>query len=69
MPEKKSKTKEHASKSGIIKRPILEPKVLYEPPPPPSTLPEMRDEGATTGAMPVVSEGEDDSAERDDDNG
>jgi len=50
----------------MIPRINLEPNAPKEPPRP-TTLPEMRDIGATTGIMPVITEGEDISAERDDD--
>ncbi|GAB4527425.1 MAG: hypothetical protein OHK0046_45230 [Anaerolineae bacterium] len=68
MADKKTNTKDVTTQSGILPRPSLEPKILYETPPP-TSLPEMRDEGATTGAMPIVLEGEDRSAQRDDDEG
>lgn len=57
-----------SSKSGVIPRPVVEPETRREAPPP-ETLPEADENAsATTGVLPVVSEGEDQSAERDDDN-
>ncbi|MFW5691564.1 MAG: hypothetical protein ACOCXZ_03590 [Chloroflexota bacterium] len=65
----KPKTKSRAAtKSGIFPRPIFEPEARREAPPAPDEPPEFHAEtGATTGIMPVVTEGEDSSAERDDD--
>jgi len=54
------------TESGLIPLPNFEPETTKEPPRP-TTLPELRDQGATTGMMPVITEGEDLSAERDDD--
>jgi len=54
------------TESGLIPRSDLEPNTNKEPPRP-TTLPEFRDIGATTGIMPVITEGDDNSAERDDD--
>lgn len=38
-----------------------------QPPPPPATLPEFPEDGASTGLVSVVSEDSDDSAQRDED--
>jgi hypothetical protein len=54
------------TKSGVFKRPVIEPEIRKEAPPP-EHLPGASDTGATTGMMPVVTEGEDGTAERDDD--
>jgi hypothetical protein len=54
------------SKSGLLLRSVLEPESRQDVSPP-SKLPEQPDDGATTGIMPVVSEGEDRSAQRDSD--
>jgi hypothetical protein len=64
----KSKTQEHAafSKTGVIRRSNVEPATQRDPERP-TTLPEMHDKGSTTGVLPVVTEGEDRSAERDND--
>ena len=62
----KAPKKSSITESGMIPRINLEPNAPKEPPRP-TTLPEMRDIGATTGIMPVITEGEDISAERDDD--
>jgi hypothetical protein len=51
-----------SSKSGVLPRPVLEPENRHEPPVPPTTLPELKDSGATTGTMPAVREGHDSSA-------
>jgi hypothetical protein len=50
------------SKSGVMKRPVLEPEGRREAPLPPATLPEIKDSGATTGTMPAIREGHDSSA-------
>ncbi len=61
------------SKSGMFPRPsfaepdIRRDELRHEAPPPPQYPPEYFDAGATTGAMPVITEGDDDSAERDND--
>lgn len=68
MADKPKTTEKVTTKSGVLPRPILEPEARKEPPRP-TTLPQYRDEGATTGAMPTVTEGEDPSAERDEDRG
>jgi hypothetical protein len=66
MSDKPKVTSDWNSPSGIIRRPTDEP-------PKPETLPtkkrrDHRDEmGATTGMMPVVTEGTDNHAERDSD--
>ncbi len=68
MPDKSTTQNESVSKSGVLRRPNFEPETHHEKPRP-TTLPEFRDEGSTTGLMPVITEGEDNSAERDDDEG
>lgn len=56
---KSPKAQQSAStKSGIMRRPVLESEGRREPPYPP-TLPEFKEDEATTGAMQVVSEGRD----------
>lgn len=67
MPDKPRTDDRSISRSGIFKRAVVEPELPLEQPPRPSTLPEYRDEGATTGALPIVNEGEDLDAERDKD--
>lgn len=72
MPAEKPKTqpKHSATKSGIFPRPnfAVEPEAKRDPPPPPNRAPEPRtDHGATTGMMPIITEGEDKGAQRDDD--
>jgi hypothetical protein len=64
----KGKTQEHAaySKTGVIRRTNVEPSTQRDPERP-TTLPELHDEGSTTGVLPVITEGEDRSAERDND--
>jgi hypothetical protein len=54
------------TKSGLLLRSILEPESRQDVSPP-SRLPEQPNDGATTGIMPVISEGEDRSAQRDSD--
>lgn len=63
------KTTEQAlSKSGVLPRPILvDQKLLRETPPPIAS--DLRDDGATTGIIQIIVEGEDKSAQRDDDKG
>lgn len=65
----KTESKHGKSKSGMFPRPAFtEGEARREPPPPPPKhLPGKFDGGATTGSMPVVTEGEDHSAERDND--
>lgn len=60
--------KESHGKSGVMPLPILEPLEKREPPMP-RTLPELDDRpsGSTTGLMPIVTEGVDTSAEREQD--
>ena len=67
MPDKpKTQPRRSTSKSGMFPRPaFVENEQRQEAPPPPSHPPEYFDAGATTGKMPVVTEGEDSSAERD----
>jgi hypothetical protein len=69
MPDPKRDIEQALSKSGVIPRAKIEPEHDRERPPErPTTLPEHPEEtGATTGIMPVVAEGKDTSAERDDD--
>jgi len=57
------------TKSGVFPRAVIEPPAQREaPPPPPSHLPESKGEGATTGRIRIVmTEGEDESADRDED--
>jgi hypothetical protein len=54
------------SKSGVFPRTVQEPETRREAVKP-SQLPEMRDDGATTGIFPIVTEGRDPSAEGDED--
>ncbi len=56
------------SKSGIMPRPVLEPEDRREPPLP-QNVPEIddQDKTTTTGRLPIVTEGEDHSAEREHD--
>ena len=71
MPDQasKSRNKRSTSKSGVMPMPVLEPPERHEPPM--STVaPELVDKSDTatsTGVIPIVSEGEDTSAEREDD--
>lgn len=66
MQDQSQADKRATSKSGVLRRPTIEPE-HHPDPPRPYRLPEQRDEeGATTGAVPVVNEGEDLRAERDD---
>jgi len=61
--------KQAVSKSGLMPRPVFdaEPNLLRERVP---EQPEKHvDTGATTGIMPIVTEGEDCTASRDDDRG
>jgi hypothetical protein len=68
MPNKPRDRQSALSKSGFLPRPVFEPEGRKEPPPPPVSLPEFRDEqSATTGIFPIVSEGYDSSAVGDDD--
>ena len=68
MSDKSHTEDRHISKSGVFRRTVLEPDLPREQQPArPNTLPEYRDEGATTGAIPVIDEGEDLNAERDHD--
>lgn len=56
---KSPKAQQSAStKSGIMRRPVLEPEGRREPPYP-TTLPELKEDEATTGAIQVVNEGRD----------
>lgn len=56
------------TKSGIMPRPVLEPEDRREPPPPPSVAEiDDQDKTTTTGKLPIVTEGEDRSAEREHD--
>jgi hypothetical protein len=61
--------KPSVTKSGLIPRAVLEPLMSNEETPPPVKLPEQPDDGASTGIFPVITEGEDSSAARDDDDG
>ncbi|GAB4335670.1 MAG: hypothetical protein Kow00117_18630 [Phototrophicales bacterium] len=66
MPDKTKSSP--TSKTGTFKRPNLEPEAARDERNRPLTLPEYpRDPNATTGVIPVVTEGEDTSAERDND--
>lgn len=64
--ETKAQKKKAVTQSGIMPRPVFVPQNRQETSRP-TTLPELRDEGATTGVLPVVTEGEDSSAQRDED--
>ena len=66
MPDKHQESLEDAHKSGVLPRIEIERRLLRRDPPAPTTLPELPDHEAT-GVVPVISEGEDRSAERDDD--
>lgn len=56
------------SKSGIMPRPVLEPENRREPPMPQSAAEiDDQDKTTTTGRLPIVTEGEDRSAEREHD--
>lgn len=66
MPDKT--TSSSTSKTGTFKQPKFEPEAARDERDRPLTLPEYpTDPNSTTGAIPVVSEGEDTSAERDND--
>jgi hypothetical protein len=69
MPDKpKTEPRRSTTQSGSFPRPkFLDSEPRQEAPPPPSHPPEYFDGGATTGKMPVVTEGQDKSAERDND--
>lgn len=69
MLDKPHTSEQAVSKSGMLPRPIVLDQKLMRETPPPTSMNEVRDEGATTGIMTIVVEGEDDSAERDDDKG
>ena len=58
------------TKSGLLPRPVfdLDPKVQRETPPPVQNS-DQNVNGATTGVIAAVAEGEDRSADRDDDRG
>lgn len=66
MSDQRPQRRQSKTKSGLIPRPVLEPEDNSSPPPP-NGLPEMPDPDSTTGAMPVVSEGDDSPIERDED--
>ncbi|NWF67541.1 MAG: hypothetical protein HXY40_00505 [Chloroflexi bacterium] len=71
MPDKPQKAVATESKTGVMRitREVAEPNAQHEPPPPPS-LPEFADDGATTGKMSsLLSEGKDRSAALDSDSG
>jgi hypothetical protein len=56
------------TKSGVFPRAVIEPPARREAPPPPNHLPESKGEGATTGRIRIaMTEGEDKSADRDED--
>jgi hypothetical protein len=64
---KPSKTRRGAStKSGVMRSPLVETEGRREPVYPPS-LPELKDDAATTGAIQAVNEGRDITAIGDDD--
>ncbi len=65
MPDKKSVAQD--SKTGKYTT-NKEPRAQYDPPQP-TTLPEMSDDGATTGRVIIVTEGKDRSAALDSDSG
>lgn len=54
-----------SSQSGVLPRPVLEPEDRHESPPPSPTA--RQDTGAFNSSAPVVTEGQDRSAERDQD--
>ncbi len=66
MSDKPGKRRQSKSKSGLIPRLVIEPEEKAAPPRP-TTIPELADDEATTGAMPVISETDDAPAERDED--
>lgn len=62
------KRRQAQSKSGIIPRPNFEPFIIRESKRPKVSDEQVnQDEGSTTGVIPIVTEGEDRSAERDSD--
>ncbi len=65
MPDKNSL--ERLSKTGAI-RIVAEPGAQHEPPPP-ATLPEVSNDGSTTGRFTIITEGKDRSAALDVDSG
>ena len=65
MPDKQQESLEDAHKSGVMPRVEIERRLRQ--PPVPVTLPELPDDDGSTGVLRVISEGEDRSAERDDD--
>lgn len=66
MPDKT--TSSPTSKTGTYKHMKVEPEAPRQELDRPLTLPEYpRDHSSTTGAIPIVTEGEDTSAERDND--
>lgn len=70
MPDQPHTRRPSISQSGIIPKPVLEPELRVEAADKarPVNLPEQRDlSGATTGTFPIVTEGLDATAERDDD--
>lgn len=73
MPNKQEIQREQAvTKSGLIPRQQVMDLIASREAPPPSPLPHARevlDNHAITGSLPVVAEGEDLSAHRDDDQG
>lgn len=67
MPDKQQEGLGDVHKSGVLPRVEIERRLLRRDPPAPTTLPEVPDHDGSTGVMRVISEGEDPSAERDDD--
>jgi hypothetical protein len=65
MPDKKFIAQESKTGKYILSK---EPRAQHEPPQP-TTLPEMSDDGATTGRMILNTEGKDHSAALDTDSG
>ena len=67
MSDKPRTTPSSISESGIMPRPVTEPDRRREGPHRPQWADQRDKEKGTTGTVPVVTEGEDKSAERDED--
>jgi len=66
MPERTRTTQNATTQSGVLPRPVLEPHDQHESPPP-SPASRQNNAGAVNSSAPVVTEGQDRSAQRDHD--
>lgn len=67
MPDKRdTQQQDRFSRTGMVPRPTFEPEQRQESKRP-TTLPEQPPDAATTGTVPIISEGRDERAERDSD--